>query len=356
MLLATLLLLAALTWGPQGGGCGNDDRLPGRVCESVDARNTAESLVHDLQDCRVVEGYVHIQLIDPGNNNDSAELEKLSFPKLREISHHLLLYRVSGLRSLAQLFPNLAVIRGASLFDQYALVAYEMFSLQDVALPKLAVIARGGVLLEKNPLLCYVNTVDWSRIVKDRTLYVISGVSWKWMGVPQSMLLATLLLLAALTWGPQGGGCGNDDRLPGRVCESVDARNTAESLVHDLQDCRVVEGYVHIQLIDPGNNNDSAELEKLSFPKLREISHHLLLYRVSGLRSLAQLFPNLAVIRGASLFDQYALVAYEMFSLQDVALPKLAVIARGGVLLEKNPLLCYVNTVDWSRIVKDRTL
>lgn len=171
------------------------------------------------------------------------------------------------------------------------------------------------------------------------------------------MLLATLLLLVVLTWGPQGGGCGNDDRLPpGRVCESVDARNTAESLVRDLQDCRVVEGYVRIQLIDPGNNNDTAELEKLSFPKLREISHHLLLYRVSGLRSLAQLFPNLAVIRGASLFDQYALVAYEMFSLQDVALPKLAVIARGGVLLEKNPLLCYVNTVDWSRIVKDRTL
>jgi insulin receptor len=169
------------------------------------------------------------------------------------------------------------------------------------------------------------------------------------------MLRSTLLVLVVLTsWSP---GCsGNDgERLPGRVCESIDARNTAESLVHDLQDCRVVEGYVHIQLIDPGNN-DTLELDKLSFPKLREISHHLLLFRVSGLRSLAHLFPNLAVIRGASLFDQYALVAYEMFSLQDVALPKLAVIARGGVLLEKNPLLCYVNTVDWSRIVKDRNL
>jgi len=80
-----------------------------------------------LQGCRVVEGFVQIVLIDHATDSS---FTNLSFPDLREITHYLLLYRVNGLRSIGKLFPNLAVIRGETLFLNYALVVFEMMHLQ----------------------------------------------------------------------------------------------------------------------------------------------------------------------------------------------------------------------------------
>jgi hypothetical protein len=74
--------------------------------------------------------------------------------------------RVSGLRSVGRLFPNLMVIRGHSLFINYALVAFEMMHLQELGLNSLTNILRGSVRFEKNPTLCYVDTVDWDVIAK----------------------------------------------------------------------------------------------------------------------------------------------------------------------------------------------
>jgi hypothetical protein len=80
-----------------------------------------------LEGCRVVEGFVQIVLIDHATESS---FTNLSFPELREITHYLLLYRVNGLRSIGKLFPNLAVIRGETLFLNYALVVFEMMHLQ----------------------------------------------------------------------------------------------------------------------------------------------------------------------------------------------------------------------------------
>jgi hypothetical protein len=74
-----------------------------------------------------VEGIVQILLIDHATESS---FSNLTFPELREITHYLLLYRVSGLRSLGKLFPNLTVIRGETLFLNYALVVFEMIHLQ----------------------------------------------------------------------------------------------------------------------------------------------------------------------------------------------------------------------------------
>jgi insulin receptor len=74
-----------------------------------------------------VEGFVRVVLIDRANES---EYDKFSFPELREITGYLLIYRVTGLTSLGRMFPNLTVIRGNSLFVDYALVVYEMFDLQ----------------------------------------------------------------------------------------------------------------------------------------------------------------------------------------------------------------------------------
>lgn len=74
-----------------------------------------------------MEGFVQIVLIDHATESSFANL---SFPELREITHYLLMYRINGVRSIGKLFPNLAVIRGETLFLNYALVVFEMMHLQ----------------------------------------------------------------------------------------------------------------------------------------------------------------------------------------------------------------------------------
>jgi len=95
-----------------------------------------------LTDCTVIEGQLHIVLTDQGSEFDFANL---SFPRLTEITDYLLLYRVSGLRSLSTLFPNLAVIRGQFLLYNYALVIFEMPDMMDVGLISLMQISHGSV-------------------------------------------------------------------------------------------------------------------------------------------------------------------------------------------------------------------
>ncbi|XP_011696536.1 PREDICTED: insulin-like receptor [Wasmannia auropunctata] len=130
------------------------------VCQSIDIRNSV-SQFSKLEGCRVVEGFVQILLIDRA---EQSAYDNISFPELVEITGYLILFRVSGLRTVGHLFPNLAVIRGHSLFINYALVAFEMMHLQEIGLFSLTNILRGSVRFEKNPTLCYVDTIDWDII------------------------------------------------------------------------------------------------------------------------------------------------------------------------------------------------
>ena len=54
--------------------------------------------------------------------------------------------------------------RRYSLQD-FALVIYQMNRMAEIGLTGLTHILRGGVRVEKNRNLCYVNTVNWKRIV-----------------------------------------------------------------------------------------------------------------------------------------------------------------------------------------------
>lgn len=98
------------------------------ICQSIDIRNNVVSF-KVLKDCRVIEGFLQIVLIE---NNTEADFENVSFPELREITGYFLLYRVDGLKSLNKLFPNLEVIRGDILLTDYAFMIYEMKNLQEV--------------------------------------------------------------------------------------------------------------------------------------------------------------------------------------------------------------------------------
>ncbi|EZA49388.1 hypothetical protein DMN91_008927 [Ooceraea biroi] len=131
------------------------------ICQSIDIRNSVY-FFSILKDCRVIEGFLQIVLIE---NNIEADFENVSFPELREITGYLLLYRVDGLKSLNKLFPNLEVIRGDILLTDYAFMIYEMKNLQEIGLNNLSKISRGGVRIEKNPALCFTNTLNWNLIV-----------------------------------------------------------------------------------------------------------------------------------------------------------------------------------------------
>lgn len=121
----------------------------------------------ELSNCSTWDG--SIQLRGYRLQRQSEEMNKeLHFPHLREITGHLLIYLLYEHQSLKDIFPNLSVIRGRTslLFLDYALVIYQNNGLKEVNLPSLNVILGGGVRIEKNINLCYVNTVRWKSIMK----------------------------------------------------------------------------------------------------------------------------------------------------------------------------------------------
>ncbi|XP_053558856.1 insulin receptor [Bombina bombina] len=139
--------------------CGQSN---GKICNSMDIRNNITQFSM-LKDCTVIEGHLQILLMFKTKPED---FQGMSFPNLTLITDYLLLFRVYGLESLKDLFPNLIVIRGTRLFFNYALVIFEMVHLREIGLYNLMNIKRGSVRIEKNNELCYLNTIDWSLILE----------------------------------------------------------------------------------------------------------------------------------------------------------------------------------------------
>lgn len=125
-----------------------------------------------LANCTIIEGHLRIVLID---NGIAADYENIQFPMLREVTDYVLFFRVMGLQSLAKMFPNLSVIRGRKLLHNYAFVIYEMLHLQEIGLKNLTSILRGDIRIQKNPNLCFVDTIDWSRIAQSSLISVINN-------------------------------------------------------------------------------------------------------------------------------------------------------------------------------------
>ncbi|GCB86702.1 hypothetical protein scyTo_0027398, partial [Scyliorhinus torazame] len=91
------------------------------------------------------------------------------------ITEYLLIFRVYGLESLKDLFPNLMVIKGVSLFFNYAMVLFELPHLREIGLPRLTNIMRGDVRIEKNQELCHLSTIDWSLLLDSQENFYIFG-------------------------------------------------------------------------------------------------------------------------------------------------------------------------------------
>jgi len=126
------------------------------VCDGdVTIRNN--SGFEDLKQCRILEGSLSIRILEMD--------ESIGLPLLTEIKGYLLIYRVQNLKSLNQLFPNLAVIRGNELYKDNALIISNNNELENVGLQSLVQISRGAVRIENNPRLCFVDTINWKLLL-----------------------------------------------------------------------------------------------------------------------------------------------------------------------------------------------
>ncbi|KAM6948796.1 insulin receptor a [Aplochiton taeniatus] len=156
-----------------------------------------------------------------------------------------------------------------------------------------------------------------------------------WLRIYSVVFMTTLLVI----W--------NCHQTNGEICPSKDIRNNVTNL-QTLEKCTIIEGHLKILLMFKTKPED---FRGLSFPKLTVVTDYLLLFRVYGMESLSDLFPNLTVIRGNNLFFNYALVLFEMLQLREIGLHSLMNITRGAVRIEKNPDVCYLSTLDWSKIL-----
>ncbi|KAH9503303.1 hypothetical protein Btru_068698 [Bulinus truncatus] len=146
--------------GGQSESCQSFDNSirPYGVCPSINIKSIQS--FKQLENCTVVEGYLQIAILHIPRD----VVERLSFPDLREITDFLLIYRVTGLESFRNIFPNLSVIRGRQLFNFYSIVIYENRDLQELGLVNLRVISRGAIKFARNFKLCYIETVDWTQL------------------------------------------------------------------------------------------------------------------------------------------------------------------------------------------------
>lgn len=136
-----------------------------KICPGVHLRNDLKSF-EQLRGCNIIDGPLTVALISNKTHPfQPKDFDTLTFPDLTEITEYLLFFRVEGLSTLSHLFPNLAVIRGNELVENYALIIYEMMHLQKINLPNLKDILRGSVRIESNPNLC-VDTKAWDAISK----------------------------------------------------------------------------------------------------------------------------------------------------------------------------------------------
>ncbi|KAL5286195.1 INSR family protein [Megaselia abdita] len=135
-----------------------------RICDSITIGPNNCSEFAKLSKCDVIIGSLTIAKIFIQNKT-----EILS--PLKEITGYLLVYRVEGITSLSEILPNLVIIRGNELiFDQYSFVVFENMFLKNLGLYSLQSIRNGSLKIQKNPVLCYIQTIHWTNIITDHKL------------------------------------------------------------------------------------------------------------------------------------------------------------------------------------------
>ena len=129
-------------------------------CKNVDIRFDSRYF-EKLINCKTIHGYLRISDLDIPENFS------MSFTDIFEVTGYILIENVSGLRSLGNLFPNLSVLRGEILHHDFSLLIRNNGDLENIGIGLMTYIGKGDVLIENNPKLCYIETIDWMQFGKE---------------------------------------------------------------------------------------------------------------------------------------------------------------------------------------------
>jgi Receptor L domain len=114
-----------------------------------------------LEGCKYIDGAVTLSWLKDAHG---FSIRNFSFPDLVEIRDFLKMHHVDNLLSVGDLFPNLAVIRGDQLNNQYSLQIAENKMLERVGLANLRYIGKGNIQVKNNQNACFVDTINWPAI------------------------------------------------------------------------------------------------------------------------------------------------------------------------------------------------
>ncbi|OQV25442.1 putative Insulin receptor [Hypsibius exemplaris] len=276
------------------------------ICESINVMNIVENF-DQIGNCTVIEGHLKIILIDfPEKSYDT-----LSFPNLREVTDFVLIYRVSKLRTLKNIFPNLAIIRGRKLIRNNALVIFENNELEEIGLIGLTRIVRGSIYIWRNNLLCYVDTVNWKALTDPESEDSNSIRDNK----PEDQCAneCPVNQCSSFYKSRQRDSCWTDQDCQ-KICKGnvvIDSVAAAQTLTG----CTIINGFLEIQI---GKGEKMVRELDSALQNIEEIRDYLKVVRSHALLSLS-FFKRLRLIRGENLpLGQYALNIIDNQNLQDL--------------------------------------
>lgn len=110
--------------------CGVYTYIECKVCQSMDIRNSVTNL-GKLRNCTEIAGFLRIVLMEKAEESDFANYV---FPELTHITGYLMFFDVVKLTSIAQLFPNLRVVRGKELFQNSVIIIHNVPDLKEVSI------------------------------------------------------------------------------------------------------------------------------------------------------------------------------------------------------------------------------
>lgn len=115
-----------------------------------------------LQNCTTLHGSLIVRSSVHKSTNATGVVPL--FKHLREITGYLVVTFFS--QDIFELLPALSVIRGKQLVQNYAFVVYFNSRMKGIRFPSLTTIYQGGVRIDRNKQLCYVDSIRWKSIVK----------------------------------------------------------------------------------------------------------------------------------------------------------------------------------------------